>query len=145
MTVLPFGTAWPMHDDGLRDRTATELDEFQKWASGLDLGSEQQSFLLTLLDMTPASEFVEGSAACVTGPEELARRSGLGASVEEVLESLESIGLVTSHSADSVFGDQRAGIVVRVRKPDIVLSVEAAGSLWLRDSWYRRYLRAWSR
>lgn len=137
MMVLPFGTVWPMHQLGLQERASAEFEAFQNWVSGLELEPAQQAVLTELLGMMPVSEFVEGRAACVTETDELARRTGLGESVEEVLAGLESAGLVTKHPAALVFRDQRSGVVLRVRRPDVVLTVEAAGTLWLRDSWLR--------
>lgn len=137
MTLLPFGTAWPLYRLGLQERAAAELAVFQNWVSGLELDPEQQLVLVELLGMMPAHEFVEGRAACVTEVEELGRRTQLGESVAAVLAGLETAGLVTNHSAARVFNDQRPGVVLRVRRPDVVLTVEAAGPLWMKDSWLR--------
>jgi hypothetical protein len=38
-------------------------------------------------------------------------------------------GLLTSHGAAEVFEDNR---------PGVVLTVEAAGPLWIKDSWVRK-------
>lgn len=137
MTVLPFGTVWPMHYDGLQERASAEFEAFQNWVSGLELNPAQHGVLTELLGMMPVSEFVEGRAACVTEAEELGRRTGLGESVDAVLEELEAAGFVTKHPATKVFDDQRPGVVLRVRRPDVVLTVEAAGPLWMKDSWVR--------
>lgn len=137
MTDLPFGTLWPMNYLGLQERASAEFAAFENWVSGLELDPEQQLVLTELLGMMPASEFVEGRAACVTEADELGRRTGLGEAVVAVLEGLETAGLVTNHPATRVFDDQRPGVVLRVRRPDVVLTVEAAGPLWMKDSWLR--------
>jgi hypothetical protein len=135
MTALPFGTAWPMHYDALQERAAGEYAAFQSWVFAPGRPPLEERVLTELLSIMPASEFVEGRAACVVETEDLGSRTGLGQSVVDVLDSLELAGLVTSHAAATVFRDQRDGIVVRVRKPDVVLTIEAAGPLWLRDAW----------
>lgn len=137
MTVLPFGTVWPMHYLGLQERASAEFEAFQTWLSELELDPVRHAVLMDLLGMMPASEFVEGRAACVTEAIELGRRTGLGKSVGAVLADLEAEGLVTNHPAAMVFDDRRPGVVLRVRRPDVVLTVEAAGPLWLKDSWLR--------
>ena len=42
MTVLPFGTVWPMHYGGLQERATAEFAAFQNWVSGLGLDPVQQ-------------------------------------------------------------------------------------------------------
>lgn len=135
-TLLPFGTPWRV-EGGLRDRADREREVFHAWVEGLDVPVEQATVLFELLDIADDREFVEGRAACVTHEAEIARRTGLGESVEGVLNGLESAGLITNHPAAEVFEDRRPGVVVRVRRPDVVLTVEAAGTLWLGDSWLR--------
>ncbi len=135
-SLLPFGTDWPMHGS-LRERATAEYEVFQAWVAGLDLFDMQSRVLSELLEMMEPREFVEGRAACVTYEAELARRTGLGDSLGDVLRELKSVDLLTSHPAAAVFGDNRPGVVLRVRKPDVVLTVEAAGSLWIKDSWLR--------
>ncbi len=135
-SLLPFGTDWSMHGN-LRDRAAAEYEVFQAWVDGLDLSKAQVRVLSELLEMMEPREFVEGRAACVTYEAELARRTGLGDSLGDVLDELKSAGLLTSHPAAAVFGDNRPGVVLRVRKPGVVLTVEAAGPLWVSDSWLR--------
>ncbi|WP_432246154.1 hypothetical protein ACRB8A_19205 (plasmid) [Arthrobacter sp. G.S.26] len=126
-----------MHQRGLQERAAAKIAVFRNWVSGLELDPAQQVVLTELLGMMPASEFVAGRAACVTEAEELGRRTGLGESVGTVLEDLETAGLLNSHLATKVSDDQRSGVVLRVRRPDVVLTVEAAGPLWMKDSWLR--------
>lgn len=134
---LPFGTDWPM-DDRLRDRAAVQYRGFQEWISALDLFAGQERVLSELLSMMSSTEFVEGRAACVTSTDDLAQRTGLGESLDGVLANLVDAKLLTKHSAAEVFGDTRPGVVLRVRKPDVVLSVEAAGLLWMPDAWTSR-------
>lgn len=62
-----------------------------------------------------------------------------------VLDSPNVACLVTGHPTGSCFHDHRSGIAVRVRNPGLALRVQAADPLWLRDSWYRRYLKTRSR
>uniref|UniRef100_UPI003F49252B hypothetical protein n=1 Tax=Pseudarthrobacter oxydans TaxID=1671 RepID=UPI003F49252B len=126
-----------MYQLGLQERASAEFAAFQSWVSGLELDPAQHAVLTELLGMMPASEFVEGRAACLTEAEELGSRTGLGESVGAVLDDLEAAGVVTSHLATTVFDDQRPGVVLRVRRPDVVLTVEAAGPLWIKDSWLR--------
>ncbi|MCA4135467.1 hypothetical protein [Arthrobacter sp. M4] len=135
--LLPFGTSWPM-DATLRERAAREREAFRSWVDGLAVPASQRTLLAELLELMDEREFVEGRAACVTYDAELARRTGLGESLGEVLDALVRAGLVTSDPAAAVFPDARPGIVLRVRRPDVVLTVEAAGTLWLADSWVRK-------
>lgn len=57
------------------------------------------------------------------------------------LLGLAAAGLLTSRRAADVFQDGRSGVVLRVRRPNVVLTVEAAGTLWLADSWTRKHRR----
>jgi hypothetical protein len=134
---LPFGTQWPMSRE-LRKRATKEAEQFQEWVAGLRVPEEQARVLSVLLEMTDEHEFVEGRPACVTYEAELACRTGLEHGLSGVLVALIKAGYLTSHSAAGVFGDGRPGVVFRVRRPDVVLSVEAAGPLWMADSWVRR-------
>jgi len=136
-SLLPFGTQWMM-DGGLRDRANREREAFRLWVDGLDIPSEQTKVLSEVLDMADEREFVEGRAACVTYEAELARRTGLRESLRSVVDDLVAAGLLTSHRAADVFQDGRPGLVLRVRRPDVVLTVEAAGPLWRADSWTRK-------
>ncbi|WP_284986830.1 hypothetical protein [Arthrobacter sp. fls2-241-R2A-172] len=139
-TLLPFGTEWPMHGE-LRERALQERGTFRSWVAGLDVPDRQTLVLNELLELMDEREFVEGRAACVTYEAELARRTGLGESLQDVLAELKKAGLLTSHRAAEVFPDGRPGVVLRIRRPDIVLTVESAGSLWIQDSWVRRHGR----
>ncbi|MDE8670836.1 hypothetical protein PY310_19885 [Pseudarthrobacter sp. H3Y2-7] len=122
----------------LRDRAAQVSENFRSWVDGLNLPDDQVRVLSELLGMMDAREFVEGRAACVTYEAEVARLTGLGDSLNAVVADLVSAGLLTSHPASDVFPDRRPGVVFRVRRPDVVLTVEAAGPLWMADSWVRR-------
>ncbi|MGO4431769.1 hypothetical protein AB4Y88_00280 [Paenarthrobacter sp. RAF9] len=88
-----------------------------------------------LVGLMDEREFIEGSAACVTYKTELARRTGLEEELPEVLNALIETGLLTRHKAAAVFNDGRPGLVLRIRHPEVVLTVEAAGTLWIADSW----------
>jgi hypothetical protein len=136
-TLLPFGTDWPMHGQ-LREVAARESERFQSWVDDLALPEEEIQVLSEFLRMTDDREFVEGRAACVTYEAELARRTGLGDSLGDVVSDLVGSGLLTSHRAAEVFEDDRPGVVFRVRRPDVVLTMDAAGPLWLADSWARQ-------
>lgn len=136
-SLLPFGTQWPM-DDRLRERASQEREVFRTWVAGLEVPQYQGQVLAELLELMDEREFVEGRAACVTYEAELARRTGLGDSLAGVLKELTRTGLLTSHKAAEVFRDGRPGVVFRVRHPDVVLTVEAAGLLWMSDSWVRK-------
>lgn len=136
-SLLPFGTEWLMHG-ALRDRATREREIFRSWIAALDVSANHRHLLCELLDMMDEREFVEGRAACVTYEAELARRTGLGDSLASTIAELVSAGLLTSHPAAGVFADGRPGAVFRIRRPDVVLTVEAAGPLWMADSWVRR-------
>ncbi|MDO5867134.1 MULTISPECIES: hypothetical protein [Paenarthrobacter] len=137
-TLLPFGTEWPMNFT-LRERAAREREAFGSWIDALGIPSLQRTILTELLELMDEREFVEGRAACVTYEAELARRSRVDEqSLMDVLDVLAAAGLVTCHPACEVFDDPRPGMVIRIRRPDVVLTVEAAGPLWLADSWVRR-------
>jgi len=68
-------------------------------------------------------------------PAGIAHRTGLGDALQNALADLKGTGLLTSHQAAEVFKDGRTGVVLRIRRPGVVLTVEAAGPLWLKDSW----------
>lgn len=108
------------------------------WVAKLDAPGGQVRVLNELMELMDEREFVEGRAACVTYEAELARRTGLGDSMEGVLKDLTGIGLLTSHKAAEVFVDKRPGLVFRLRRPDVVLAFESASPLWLANSWVRR-------
>lgn len=108
------------------------------WVAKLDAPGGQVRVLNELMELMDEREFVEGRAACVTYEAELARRTGLGDSMEGVLKGLTGIGLLTSHKAAGVFVDKRPGLVFRLRRPDVVLAFESASPLWLANSWVRR-------
>ncbi|KRE61771.1 hypothetical protein ASG92_20500 [Arthrobacter sp. Soil736] len=131
--LLPFGTPWPMNAT-LRERAAREREAFRSWVDGLAVPSGQRKILTELLGLMDEREFVEGRAARGTYEAGLARRTGLGKSLGGVVSDLVSAGLLTCHSAAGVFDDGRPGEVFRVRRPDVVLTVEAAGPL----SWVSR-------
>lgn len=137
-TLLPFGTQWMM-DGSLRAWANREREAFHLWVDGLDIPADQARVLSEILDMVDEREFVDGRAACVTYEAELARRTGQGESLEAVIADLVASGLLTSHRAADVFKEARPGVVLRVRRPDVVLTVEAAGPLWMADSWVRKH------
>jgi hypothetical protein len=135
-SLLPFGTSWLM-DGALRKRAIREREVFRSWVAELDAPAGQVRVLSELLELMDEREFVEGRAACVTYEAELARRTGLGESLGAVVSDLVDAGLLTTHRAAEVFEGDRPGVVFRVRHPGVVLTVEAAGPLWMADSWVR--------
>lgn len=134
--LLPFGTRWPM-EARLRERASQEREVFRSWVARLEIAENQGQVLAELLELMDEREFVEGRAACVTYEAELARRTGLGGSLPDILTGLKNSGLLTAHRAAEVFKDNRPGAVLRIRRPGVALTVEAAGPLWLNDSWGR--------
>lgn len=136
-SLLPFGTHWPM-DARLRERASQEREIFRCWVAGLEIPESQGQVLVELLESMDEREFVEGRAACVTYEVELARRTGLGDALQNVLKDLKRGDLLTCNQAAEVFQDNRPGVVLRIRRPGVVLTVEAAGLLWLKDSWVRK-------
>lgn len=135
-SLLPFGTSWQM-DGALRERAIQEREVFRSWVAELDAPVGQVRVLSELLELMDKREFVEGRAACVTYKAELARRTGLGDSLEDLLKELVMVGLITRDDAADIFEDHRPGVVFRIRHPAVVLTVEAAGPLWMADSWAR--------
>lgn len=135
-SILPFGTPWPMHGE-LRERASREREAFRSWVAELDVPAGQVRVLSELLELMDEREFVEDRAACVTYEAELARRTGLGDGLQDILADLKNADLLTSHRAAEVFSDGRPGVVLRIRRPGVVLTVEAAGPFWLKDSWAR--------
>jgi len=133
-SFLPFGTPWPM-DGAQHERAIQEREVFRSWVAELDAPVGQVRILTELL--IDEREFVEGRAACMTYEAELARRTGLGTSLECVLKDRTGAGLLTSHRAAEVFKDGRQGVMLRILRPGVLLTVEAAGPLWLKDSWVR--------
>lgn len=132
---LPFGTQWPMNASLPTRRNHREREVLRSWVAGLKIPDRQGQVLAELLELMDEREFVEGRAACVSYETELARRTGLRDSLQDVLKDLKDAGLLTSHFAGQVFEDGRPGVVLRIRPPGVVLSVEAAGPLWHKDSW----------
>ena len=138
--ALPFGVKWPA-TAALKDRRTRERETFVAWIHDLDVPEDQRKVLTVLLGMVDDSELVDGRCAGVTCPAEVARRAGALDDVDTVdgiLHGLEAAGHLSLHPASEVFEDKRPGIVFRLRRPDVVLTVESAGQLWLADAWPRR-------
>lgn len=74
-------------------------------------------------------------APCVPPEAELARRTKLGSFLNDALEGLRGAGLLVSHQTAEVFRGNRPGMVLRIRRPSVVLTVEVAGPLWPEDVW----------
>ncbi|MGF4046335.1 hypothetical protein ACX800_22840 [Paenarthrobacter nitroguajacolicus] len=122
----------------LRTRAEAGRESFRSWIGDLDVPAYQRRVLAELVGLMDEREFIEGRAACVTYAAELARRTGLEEELPEVLDALIDAGLLTRHKAAAVYNDGRPGLVLRIRHPEVVLTVEAAGTLWMADSWVRK-------
>jgi hypothetical protein len=140
-SLLPFGVMWPA-TPFLSDRAAAEREGFAGWINSLDVPEDHRKVLTVMLGMIDDNELVDGRCAGVTSAAEVARRAGALGDVEAVLGELVSTGNLTLHPAAEVFGDKRPGVVFRLRRPDVVLTVEAAGQLWIADAWPRRSVAA---
>ncbi|MFK4299873.1 hypothetical protein ABH924_005063 [Arthrobacter sp. GAS37] len=140
-SLVPFGVKWPA-TAALKDRRVRERAAFVEWIEGLDVLEDQRRVLSVLLGMVDDVELVDGRCAGVTYPAEVARRAGGLEDVEGILLSLEAAGHLSLHPAAEVFEDKRPGIVFRLRRPDVVLTVESAGPLWISDAWPRRSVAA---
>lgn len=137
---MPFGVTWPA-TAALKDRRARERESFVAWIHDLDVPEDQRKVLTVLLGMVDDSELVDGRCAGVTYAAEVARRAGAlddVDTVEGILHGLEAAGHLSLHPASEVFKDNRPGIVLRLRRPDVILTVESAGQLWLADAWPRK-------
>lgn len=139
-SLVPFGVKWPA-TAALMDRRARERALFVEWIEGLDVPEDQRNVLSVLLEMVDDGELVDGRCAGVTYLAEVARRAGALDDVDAVdgiLHGLAAAGHFSLHPASEVFGDKRPGIVFRLRRPDVVLTVESAGQLWISDAWPKR-------
>lgn len=136
-SLVPFGVKWPA-TAALKDRRARERAAFVEWIEGLDVPEDQRRVLSVLLGMVDDSELVDGRCAGVTYPAEVARRVGSLDDVDGIFLALAAAGYLTLHPAAEVFEDKRPGVVFRLRRPDMVLTVESAGQLWISDAWPRR-------
>lgn len=131
--LLPFGAKWPA-TEALRARSFRERQAFDEWIAGLDVSETRRRVLAVPLEMVDEAELVDARCAGVTHPAEVERRAGTK-DVHAVLEELVADGLLTVHSAAEVFPDPRPGFVFRIRRPDVVLTIESAGPLWQMDAW----------
>lgn len=134
---LPFGVKWPATAE-LKARCSVERQAFVEWINDLDVHPLHRRVLTVLLGLVAEAEMVDARCAGVTYSAEVGRRAHCLGEVEEVLRELVHAGHVTVHSAAEVFGQKRPGIIFRIRRPDVVLTVESAGSLWLADAWPRK-------
>jgi len=139
--VVPFGVKWPA-TAALKDRRAREREAFVEWIAGLDVLEDQRRVLAVLLGMVDDTELVDARCAGVTYAAEVARRAGALGDIEAVLGELVAAGYLTLHPAAEVFPEPRPGLVFRLRRPDVVLTVESAGLLWMADSWVRKSVSA---
>lgn len=134
---VPFGVRWPS-TSGLKARCVREREAFAAWIRGLDVSEEQRVILAILLGMVEEAELVDARCAGVTYLAEVARRAGGLGDIDGLLQELVDAGHVALHSAADVFGEKRPGVVFRIRRPDVVLTVESAGYLWTADAWPRK-------
>lgn len=137
--MLPFGVDWPVNA-AMRERVAYERARFVSWIEQQQVPEVQRLVLCALLDKVDDSEFVDGRCAGFTYAAEIARRTGIPTGVEEILHALETADYLCLHPAGEVFGDQRPGIIFRIRRPDVVLTVQSAGPLWKADT-HRQWTR----
>ncbi|WP_454812839.1 hypothetical protein [Paenarthrobacter nitroguajacolicus] len=121
----------------LRARAEAGRESFRSWIDALDIPAHHGRVLAELVDLDER-EFIEGRAACVTYEAELARRAGLEEELPEALDSLTDTELLTHRKAAAVFNEGRPGLVLRIRHPEVVLTVAAARTLWIADSWVRK-------
>lgn len=133
-SLVPFGVGWPM-TAALRARSAREREAFVVWIEGLDVSDAQRRVLTVLLGMVEESELVDARSAGVTYSAEVARRAGCLGDADAVLCELVDAGFLTVHPAAEVFEDMRPGMIFRIRRPDVVLTIESAGLLWRADAW----------
>lgn len=136
---MPFGVRWPA-TAALKDRRARERESFVEWIHDLDVPEDQRQVLTVLLGMIDDNELVDGRCAGVTYTAEVAGALEDVDTVDGILHGLEAAGHLSLHPASEVFKDNRPGIVFRLRRPDVVLTVESAGQLWIADAWPRRSL-----
>lgn len=137
--LLPFGVRWPETEE-LRERSARERQAFDEWIPGLDVPETQRRVLDALLGLVDDVELVDARCAGVTDTAEVARRAGVE-DVDSVLEELVTARLLTLHPAADVFAEPRPGMVFRIRRPDVVLTIESAGPLWQADAWNAQVFR----
>lgn len=136
-SLVPFGGKRPVTPES-KARCSLERQAFADWIDSLDAPAVQRRILSVLLGMVAEAEMVDGRCAGVTYSAEVARRAGSLEEVDETLQELVAAGYLTVHSAAEVFGEKRPGIIFRIRRPDVVLTVESAGSLWPADAWPRK-------
>lgn len=137
---MPFGVKWPA-TAALKDRRAREHESFVAWIHDLDVPEDQRKILAVLLGMVDDSELVDGRCAGVTYAADARRHAGALDDVDTVngiLHGLEAAGYLSLHPASDVFKDNRPGIVCRLRRPDVVRTVESAGQPWLANAWPRK-------
>ncbi|MDP9904687.1 hypothetical protein [Arthrobacter bambusae] len=132
-TLVPFGIKRTTLA-AMQKHAEMEHAAFVRWIDGLQVPEVQRAVLTVLLEMVDRAEFMDGRCAGVTYPAEVARRAGVPVGVDDVLRALVNRGHLSVHPASKVFDDRRPGIVFRLRRPDVVLTPESAGPLWMADS-----------
>lgn len=131
--LVPFGPRWPLTTRTVT-RAAGEREFFLAWIESLDVTPQQAAVLTTLVEMAEDRELIDGRCAVNSYPAEIARRAVIREDFDEVIRPLVEAGYLTAHPVSSV-GLTGPGIIFRVRRPDIELTIESAGPLWPEDAW----------
>lgn len=99
---------------------------------------EREMFAMCILvEMAEDLELVDARCAVASYPAGVARRAGVRGDFDEVVRPLVAAGYLTFDPVSAV-GPTGPGLIFRVRRPDVVLTVESAGPLWTADSWARK-------
>lgn len=133
MTAVLFGPRWPLTAK-LAERAEAERQAFLRWIDELGLAPAQKTLMQTIVGMAELRELVDARCAVVSYPAEVSRRAALRERFSDVVGPLMTAGHLTAHPASTV-GISGPGVVFRIRRPDVVLTVESAGPLWPQDAW----------
>lgn len=136
-SLMPFGVKWPTTAES-KARCSMEREAFVEWINDLDIPTLHRRVLTVLLGLVAEAEMIDARCAGVSYSAEVGRRARCLSEIDETLQDLVDAGHLTVHSTADVFGEKRPGIIFRIRRPDVVLTVESAGSLWLADAWPRK-------
>lgn len=131
--LVPFGPRWPLTEKMLA-RAEGERELFLAWIESLVVSPSQASVLQTLVDMAEARELVDGRCAVSSYPAEVVRRAMIREDFAEVFPPLVAAGYLTLHPVIAV-GLSGPGVIFRVRRPDVILTIDSAGPLWPQDAW----------
>ncbi|WAH99758.1 hypothetical protein [Arthrobacter sp. MMS18-M83] len=115
-------------------RAAGEREFFLAWIESLGVTPSQERVLKALVEMAGVRELIDGRCAVVSYPDNVARRALVSEGFADVTRPLIREGLLTLHPVSAV-GLDGPGVIFRVRRPDIELTIESAGPLWPQDAW----------